>query len=153
MCPDFALKRRSLGMERQVKVAQVPGEIGIELFGDRIGQSRHSLPIRRRGNVTAIELDMPQARKVAREEQLADGAGHGGVEQGFSRHRDLMLRTCLSQCAKVRSGRLLKNTQIKGGHNGEDVVENVGLNRLVVGPDFILAEDIDLNGQPLGGRG
>ena len=51
-----------------------------------------------------------------------------------------------AQRAKVRPCRLLKNPQIKGGHNGKDVVENVGLNRLVVGPDYILAEDIDFEG-------
>ena len=41
------------------------GEVGIELVGDRVGQSRHSLPIRRRGKVAAFEMDVPQARGIA----------------------------------------------------------------------------------------
>ena len=41
------------------------GEVGIELFGNWVGQGRHDLPIRRRSKVAAFEIDVLQARGVA----------------------------------------------------------------------------------------
>jgi hypothetical protein len=48
---------------------------------------------------------------------------------------------------QVRSSRSLKRTEIKQWHHGQNVVEDVGLDRFVPGPGLVCTEDVDLDGE------
>ena len=56
-----------------------------------------------------------------------------------------------NQFSKIRTSRILENTQTKLRHDRQDMVENICLNRLVVGSNLIIAENINLDGQTVFG--
>ena len=55
------------------------------------------------------------------------------------------LRLLSPQRAKIGTRGFLENAQIKFRHNGENMIENIGLDRLVIGPDDIFAKHVDLD--------
>ena len=50
---------------------------------------------------------------------------------------------------KIDSGGILEDTKIKFRHDGQDMIEDIGLDGFIIGPGLVLAENIDLQGQSL----
>jgi hypothetical protein len=57
-----------------------------------------------------------------------------------------MFLCCLPERAEICSRGVLEYPQVKLLHHGQDVVEDIRLDSLVICPDLILAEDVDLDG-------